>query len=336
MTHTVTSFKEKVYFITRIVVAVGAIVALLALAHNVLFLIFGGILIALLFDGGGQLLRRGIDDLPPHASALLAGFLIIAGLALLTWLLGIQIGNQLGQVGPRITDALNQLSNSFPSITPFVETVQSKSIGELLGSSGVNVGNITNVLTSTATIVTNTIFLVLLAFFFAAAPGSYRKQALPFVPEEHEEKFRKKIGEMGAILKRWLVGKLISMAIVGVLTAIGLWALGVPLPLALALIAFLTAFIPNLGPIIAVVPAVLIAFTVSPMTALWTLLLYIGIQFVESNLITPNIQSRAVSIAPGFILSGQLLLGALFGLPGLALATPLIAAGSVLVKKEKK
>lgn len=333
MSDTTLSFKEKIYTISRIIVGIGVGVALLVLAHNVIFLIFGGILIALLFDGGGQMLRK-IIPLSPHTSALLAGFLILGGIVLLGWLLGVQISNQLGQIGPRITDALNQLSNSFPSIAPLMENIRAKNIGELLGASSGNWANVTTILSNTLTLVTHTMFLVFLGFFFAADPGSYRKQALPFIPKDYEEKYQKKMREVGSVLRRWLRGKLTSMSIVGVFAGVGLWILGVPLALALALISFITAFIPNIGPIIALVPAVLIAFTVSPMTAVWTLLLYLGIEFLESNIITPNIQHRAVYIAPGFILSSQLLLGALFGLLGLALATPLMAAVSVFIKKD--
>ena len=328
------AFKNKTYFITQLVLGIATAVALILFAYNVIFLIFGGILIALLFDGAGDILRKAFD-LPPHASAIIAGFLILAVIGLLGWLLGIQVSNQLGQLGPLITDSLNQLSSNFPVISPLVEKIRSTGLEVFLGSSVGNIGSITHFLSGTATAITNTIFLVFLGFFFAAAPASYRNQALPLLSKKYQESFQKKLSAMGHVLKRWLVANFISMALVGVTTAIGLWALGVPLPLALALIAFLTAFIPNLGPILALIPAVLIAFSVSPIMALWTFLLYAGIQFIESNIITPNIQHQAVSIAPGFILSSQLLMGGLFGFAGLALATPIIAAASVLVKKEE-
>lgn len=330
------TFKQKAYFITQLVLGIAAAIALIIFAYNVIFLIFGGILIALLFDGAGQVLRK-VVDMPPHASALLAGGLIIAGIGLLSWLLGIQVSNQVGQLGPLITDSLNQLSNNFPSFEPLIEKIRSTQLESFLGTpNGEDIGNITHFLSGTMTVVTNTVFLVFLGFFFAAAPASYRNQALPLFSKKNQENFQRKLEAMGHVLKRWLVANFISMALVGVTTAVGLWALNVPLPLALALIAFLTAFIPNLGPILALIPAVLIAFTVSPMMAVWTFLLYAGIQFIESNIITPNIQHKAVSIAPGFILSSQLLMGALFGFAGLALATPIIAAASVFVKKDSE
>jgi predicted PurR-regulated permease PerM len=99
----------------------------------------------------------------------------------------------------------------------------------------------------------------------------------------------------------------------------------------LGLIAAVLSFIPSLGPIISVIPAIMLGLTISPMMGLWVALLYLGVQILEANLITPLIQRRAISLPPAFVLASELLMGLLLGGAGLAFATPLTAVILVLV-----
>jgi predicted PurR-regulated permease PerM len=131
----------------------------------------------------------------------------------------------------------------------------------------------------------------------------------------------------------WLVAKIASMLVVGALTWIGLVALNVPLAFTLAVIASLLTFIPNIGPVLSAVPAMLLGLLQSPITAVWVALLFIVIQTVESYLITPVFQQRAISLPPALVIAAQVLMGVLSGGLGLIVATPLAAAISVLVKE---
>jgi predicted PurR-regulated permease PerM len=124
-----------------------------------------------------------------------------------------------------------------------------------------------------------------------------------------------------------------AMTVVGVLTWLGLWLIGVPLAVVLGLIAALLAFIPNIGPIIAAVPAVLLALSEGPTTALLVVGVYVAVQSLESYVITPLIQQEQVSLPPALIISMQLLMGVLFGILGLALATPMAALGLTLIRE---
>lgn len=123
------------------------------------------------------------------------------------------------------------------------------------------------------------------------------------------------------------------MFVVFVLTAIGLAILGVPLWLVLALLAGLISFIPNFGPLIALIPAVLVGLMQSPQTALWIIGIYVLIQFIESNFITTIIQQKMIEMPPAIIISAQLILGALTGSWGLILSTPLTVVVIVLTKQ---
>jgi len=123
------------------------------------------------------------------------------------------------------------------------------------------------------------------------------------------------------------------MFVVFVLTAIGLAIIGMPFWLVLALLAGLISFIPNFGPLIALIPAVLVALMQSPETALLVVGLYILIQFIESNFITTLVQQKLLNMPPAIIIIAQLLMGALTGGWGLVLATPLTVIVIILVQE---
>ena len=134
-------------------------------------------------------------------------------------------------------------------------------------------------------------------------------------------------------LRLWLKGQAIAMVVVGLLTGIGLWALGMPSAFALGLLAGVLEFIPFAGPIIAAVPAILLALAVSPELALWVMLLYFAVQQFEGNLLTPLVQQYAVDL-PGVVLLFSLIgFGTLFGTLGVILAAPLAVVTMVLVKR---
>jgi predicted PurR-regulated permease PerM len=122
------------------------------------------------------------------------------------------------------------------------------------------------------------------------------------------------------------------MAIVGTLSAIGLTILGVPSPIALGFIAAVTDFVPIVGPIFGAIPAVLIALSVSPFTALMVVGLYVVIQLVEGNVVQPLVQSQAVDLPPALTLFALIAAGVLFGPLGVVLATPLAVVALVAIK----
>ena len=123
------------------------------------------------------------------------------------------------------------------------------------------------------------------------------------------------------------------MALIGILTFLGLWFLDIPLALTLSLLACALTFIPNFGPILSAMPAVLFAMSQGVATAGYVIGLYVVVQTLESYLVTPLIQQRTISLAPALTIVSQLILGVLAGVTGLALAAPLTAASLVLVRE---
>lgn len=171
------------------------------------------------------------------------------------------------------------------------------------------------------------------AIFMAANPGVYRRGFLLLFPDKAEAVAAQALDDTGTGLRGWMVGQAISSLLVAALTWIGLWLLGVPAAGGLGVIAGLLDIIPMVGPIIAGVPAVLLAFTVSPLTALWTLLLFLAIQQLQGNFLQPMIQKHAVDIPPALLLFAVLAFGLLFGFLGVLLAAPLTIVSFILVRR---
>ncbi|SCB03150.1 hypothetical membrane protein [Xanthomonas translucens pv. translucens DSM 18974] len=136
----------------------------------------------------------------------------------------------------------------------------------------------------------------------------------------------------GQVLRAWLGGQFLAMLVIGSLTGLGLWLLGVPVALGIGLLTALLDFIPIVGPIVAAVPAVLLGFTVSPQVALGALLVFVVLQQLEGHVLQPLIQARAVDLPPALLLFSLFGIGVLFGPMGVVLAAPLTVVLYVLVK----
>ena len=141
------------------------------------------------------------------------------------------------------------------------------------------------------------------------------------------------LDELHETLHSWLVGTFVVMIIVGALTTTGLWLLGMPLALALGLIAFFLEFVPYIGPILAAIPAVLVASSLGSGEVLFVVLLYWAVQSLEGYVLTPLIFQRRLHIPPMITISAQVVLGTLLGVVGVIFATPLTACAMVLVQR---
>ena len=167
--------------------------------------------------------------------------------------------------------------------------------------------------------------LIMGALYATADPN--RRLLTPLlraVPATHRDSFRRLFELLGARLRAWVKGTLLSMLIVGVLVVIGLWAIGVPYALLLAVLSGLAEIVPLIGPWVAGAVVVGVAFLNDPTTALWAALLMLAIQQVESNLITPMVMAKVAEVHPFVTLFSLFLFATLFGFLGILLAIPLV------------
>jgi predicted PurR-regulated permease PerM len=301
-------------------------------ASDVLLVIFAGILFAIFLRGLSGMVSR-VTHLREGWSLgmVAAAFLALGGLAF--WLLAPEVSRQVDQLSRSLPESLGTFQRQLADTAYGQWLVPRFSEADEWISRRRALSQATSLLSTTVGAFAGFLIMIALGLYLAAEPTFYREGAIRLVPPARRERTAQVLLAIGETLHWWLIGKIIGMVIIGILTWLGLRLLGIPLALTLALIAALLTFIPNVGPIIAVVPAALLALVESPMRALYVLLLYFIVQTVESYLVTPLIQRRTIRLPPAFTLSAQLVLGAMLGALGVALATPLAAAVVVVVQK---
>lgn len=192
------------------------------------------------------------------------------------------------------------------------------------GGAGQAAKNAAGVATGVADLLWRTLFVVFAGVYLAAEPRVYREGFVGLLPPPRRERAREVLQEIGQELGRWLVGRAVSMVLVGIASTLGLLALGVPMAIGLGALAAALDFVPNVGPILAAVPAVALALSEGPDKALAVAGLYMGIQLLEGFVITPLVERRSVQLPPALLLTFQVLLGTVFGGMALALATPVL------------
>lgn len=177
----------------------------------------------------------------------------------------------------------------------------------------------------------NIFVVIFLGLLLAAQPRLYRKGLLSFLPQRYAASGSQLVDHIAETLRRWLLGQMATMGCLFLLTWLGLTLIGVPGALVLGFITGLLTFIPNVGAILAGFLIVLASLG-SGLTAIISAFgLYLAVQFLEGNVLTPLIQRHAIEIPPATLFAAQIFLGVLFGLWGLALALPLIAVVKVTI-----
>lgn len=176
-----------------------------------------------------------------------------------------------------------------------------------------------------------TIFVM--SFYMLLEKEGAKKFFLSIFPSEQKEEIVETINKIGLKMGAWLRGQLALMLIIGVLDLVILLVLRVPFSLALAVWAGLTEVIPYIGPWLGLIPAVIIAFTVSPLTALIVFILYVAVQQIEAQFLVPKVMEKAVGLSPVVVILALLIGAKLAGLLGVIIAVPAAAALSVVVQE---
>lgn len=322
----------------RVTIAVGITILLLGLtglfvySFQVFLFIIGALLIALPMRAGAKALHQKFGM--KEGLGLLIIIIGVLGLATgICWLFAARISEQIGQFKQQIPDAIKsaeqqlnnsqigrQLLNSIPSAEDLAENSS-----ELMAHAP-------GFLSSTFGALSSVYVIIFMGAFIVVNPRMYREGMIMLVPKKGRKRAGEILSSLNKTLVSWLLGQLFSMTVVGVLTFICLWILGVPLAGVLGLLAGILSFIPNLGPIIALFPALLFASLDGSDQVLYVLILYLAVQAFESSVATPLVQKKMINMPPALVFGSQLLIGGFGGLLGLTLATPIMALVMVLVK----
>lgn len=329
---------------TAVVIGLWALANVVWLGRDLFFIAF----LAILFASFLSIAVRPLERLRiPRLVAAPVVFLIwlgsLAGLVALVWPL---MQEQLGMLRQQLPDAISKLlswiEGSLTAINSEIgepsETGDGTDFGEQFHD---GIARLAQRLVSGALPIVGTVFgalggvLVILfaGLYLAIESRLFLRGLLSLMPVSARPRVQSALERAGHDLQRWVLGTGIAMVLVGTLTSVGLLALGIPAPFALGVLAGLLEFIPFFGPIIASVPGIALALITSPLHALWVMLMYIVVQQLESNLISPLVMKGVVKLPPALVLLFQLLMTILFGFIGLLVAVPLLATVIVMVKR---
>ena len=344
-------------------IAVGGIVialfvALLLFAWHyaaTLFLIFAGMLLGVGLNAMTNLLGRVVHL--PHAlrltivclslAAMLSGVVFLGGttIAQQAAVLSDTIKSQIVNVKAFLekngidtsyfeigSQTATSPDSSSTSAAPGAAAARNlPSAGAIASSGGAIVSQTLKLLLGTVSAVGNFFIVLFLGLTFAAQPSVYRSGLLFMMPAKHRTRATVIVDRIGETLERWLIAQILTMAVVFLVTWIGLEMIGIQSSFILGIQAGLLAFIPTVGAILAGLIVVLASLASGWVAALSAFILFLGVHALESYVLTPIIQRHALDIPPATLFAFQILLGIVFGIWGLALALPLMAIAKVMI-----
>jgi predicted PurR-regulated permease PerM len=323
------TFQKKVWIVAGIVAFTVILLWILKVTFSVLLLILVGALIAIYFRGLANLICRKTKW--KSAICLLISIIgtlfLIAGLF---WLVGSKVQQQVNELRETLPKTIENAKAQISQIPLGKQIVEKASSPESMQKAQTIAGKFFQ---STFGVFGDLYIVLILGIFFTVSPQLYKEGMVRIVPKKGQKKADEVLDVTKDHLRKWLKGQIFAMFVVFILTAIGLLIIGVPMWLVLALIAGILNFVPNFGPLLAMIPAVLIGLMQSPTTAILVAGLYILVQVLESNFITPTIQKKLLNIPPALIILAQLFMAPLSGGWGLVLATPLLVILIVLTQE---
>jgi predicted PurR-regulated permease PerM len=327
--------------------------------RSTLLLVLASIILVVLFTMPIRfLVRRGMGrSLATLISILgMLGILIILAMLVLPSLLQ-QFANLAVEVQAGVQEAVSQWENiqnappdseirqqysGIASLQDFLQSAfQLNSLDELItqitlqlgGALEALGGSVLPVVSGVASGLLNIVIVVFLSLYLLAEPKMHEEGFIKLFPLSYRDRVRYIINRIDFTLRIWIQGQVLLMIIVGVLTWIGLSILGLQQALALAVLAGLFSFVPNFGPIAALVPALAVGFSQAPHSIGWIILIIYGTSFLQSQLIAPLIFKESINLPPVLVLMGQIFAAIFFGFLGIMLAVPLIAILMILVQE---
>lgn len=294
---------------------IGLILIIYQLKETIILIFTAYIIVAALNPAVEFLRRRGI----PKSIAVILTFFVTLSLFVLL----------IAPLVPFFVSQIQSLAKSFPYY-----------MQQAAGAVGIslNVGDVARVISpqqlgENAFALAGGVFggfftivsTIAISFYLLLSYDNAKSSISRLFNSKYQEKAEQTIEQVNAKLGAWLQGQFVLSLVIGVLTWISLTALQVPFALPLAVLAGLFEIVPTVGPIIASIPAIIVALTISPNMALIIIGLYIGIQLLENHVLVPRIMQRAVGLNPVIVILGVIVGGRLLGIPGALLSVPFIS-----------
>jgi predicted PurR-regulated permease PerM len=314
----------------RLIAVLAALALIVWALSDIVLVVFMAVLLAVMLRGVSDWLcrRTGVTTsvmLPlvcVTTCVLMAGFL---------YYLGPRLVSQSHDLWRQLQQPLEHLRSTYGA------TAWGKVLFNDISPNALVHGHIALYAGSVATMtvggVVTAFILVVTALYFAISPELYVSGTVRLFPVPYRPRARAVMHDIASILRRWSLGQLIDMAVVGVLTGVGLSLLGVPLALALGVLAGLFTFVPYFGAIAAAVPAMIVALTVSWQTSLWVAVIFLLCHAIEGYVVGPLVQRSTAELPPALTIMSMTVLGTLFGPLGVILGAPVAAVTLVVVRE---
>jgi predicted PurR-regulated permease PerM len=316
-------------FTRRILIALAllGVAALVCYTANLLLLIFAAVLGAILLNAAVVWVCAR-THLKHEFSYLLVLFVIIAVVGIGSWLLIPRVVLQLGQLGAAVPEGVKNAQKWLNGTAAGrVVASHSSTLFDGIGSSISHFG-----FEAVDALIALGIAVVLSAYL-AASPTEYEEGMLRLIPPDRRRRTSRVFRDVVSAMGWWMIGQLVPMTVLGIVSAVGLLIVGVPLAFTLGLFTGIMIFIPFVGAIIAFIITTLVAVSSDPSKVPAVAIIFIVIHILEGYVLTPLVQKRAVHLPPALTILSQVLMTTLFGFMGLVLATPIAAGGLVLVKR---
>ena len=293
-----------------------------------LLLIAGGLVFAIILDGGTRLLGRYL----PIARGFRLAIICLLTFGFLAWVFYFAGTTFVAQFSALKLTVVAQATRAYTwaQSSGLVTGGSPAAIGQqMMGS----LGRVTSVLGSALGALTSTFLILFIGIFIASEPKLYDRGVAWMLPMRSRHTFYGIMDAIGFTLRRLMFGRIIGMVVEGLFTWAALWVGGVPMAALLGLLTGVLAFIPNVGAIVSGILMVAVGFSAGNEQGVWAIATYFAVQNIDGYLILPYITRKTVDLAPAVVLAAQLLLGALFGFLGLLLADTIVAAIKVGLEK---
>ncbi len=311
-----------------LLVLLAAVVLAIWRASDLLILAFGSVLGATVIHALADLYARRFGAKPKLALAL-GMATVLAAIGFLVWLFGVAFRQQVNALVTALPGLLDQFAawaGQSPVGAKVVDAVRAAFAGSRVAQ---DIGGLAE---GVGEMLLNAILLLVGALFLAADPQVYARGLLLLVPPSYRPACADALEDVGTVLRLWLRSSLILMTTMGVLVGTGLWLAGVPSAAALGLLAGLSEFIPYVGPTAAMIPALGLAAIAGTGPVVGTLVTYAVVRLIQTNLITPYVQQRVISIPPAITVFAIIGIGVVFGIFGLFFSAALLVVFFTLVR----
>ena len=311
-------------------IGMALLVAGVIVLSQPILLIIGGMVFAVILDGGTRLLGRVL----PIARGWRLTIVILAGFAFIGWVFYFAGTTLVGQAN-ELRDVVALQWQRLMGYAVQMDLMPADGAGlhsfsqQILGG----VGRLTSAVSTAIGAVTSMLMIIVIGIFVAIEPKLYDNGVAWMLPVGNRTRFFEISNRVGFTLRRLMFGRIVGMLFEGVFTGIMLSIGGVPMAALLGMLTGLLAFVPNIGAIISGVLMVAVGFSQGQGEGLWAIFVYFLVQNVDGYLVVPYIARRTVDLAPALVLAAQLLFSALFGVLGLLLADPIVATIKVALEK---